>query len=117
MPGRRGWKWDLAGGDLELWSNGTKIADISTTAITFVDGINIAVNTTTGTKIGTATTQKLGFYSATPVARQTHVADAPAGGTGAAAGGWDTAANRDAAIASINAVLSRLETLGFFATS
>jgi hypothetical protein len=29
-------------------------------------------------------------------------ADAPAGGTGVAAGGWATAANRDAAIATIN---------------
>lgn len=30
------------------------------------------------------------------------VAVAPAGGTGAAAGGWDTAGNRDLAIAAIN---------------
>jgi hypothetical protein len=29
-------------------------------------------------------------------------ADAPAGGTGAAAGAWDTSAHRDAAIATIN---------------
>jgi hypothetical protein len=29
--------------------------------------VNIALGTTTGTKIGTATTQKLGFYNATPV--------------------------------------------------
>lgn len=43
--------------------------------------------------------------------RQPNVADpaaitqltCPAGGTGAAAGGWDTAGNRDLAIASINA--------------
>lgn len=31
------------------------------------DGVDIAVGSTTGTKIGTATTQKLGFYNATPV--------------------------------------------------
>lgn len=36
------------------------------------------------------------------------VANVPAGGVGTAAGGWDTAANRDAAIASINALLARL---------
>lgn len=41
-------------------------------------------------------------------ARGAAVADAPAGGVGTAAGGWDTAANRDAAIATINAVLARL---------
>jgi hypothetical protein len=33
------------------------------------DGTNIPLDTTTGTKIGTATTQKLGFWNATPVVR------------------------------------------------
>lgn len=32
---------------------------------------NITLDATTGTKLGTATTQKLGFYNATPVVRQT----------------------------------------------
>lgn len=36
---------------------------------TLTDGANVAVGTTTGTKIGTATTQKLGFYNATPIVR------------------------------------------------
>lgn len=48
----------------------------------------------------------VGFYNTAPIAKPTapsaSVADAPAGGVGAAAGGWDTAANRDAAIATIN---------------
>jgi hypothetical protein len=35
------------------------------------DAGNIAVGTSTGTKIGTATTQKLGFFNATPVIQQT----------------------------------------------
>ena len=85
--------------------------------ITMGDAKNIAVNATTGTKIGTATNQKIGFWNATPVVQQAHIADAPAGGTGAAAGGWDTAANRDAAIASINALLSKLETIGLLAAA
>lgn len=38
---------------------------------TFTDATNIVVGSTTGTKIGTATTQKLGFYNATPVVQQT----------------------------------------------
>ena len=42
----------------------------------------------------------------------THIADAPAGGAGVAAGAWDTAANRDIAIASINAILVALEAHG-----
>ena len=32
--------------------------------------VDIVLGTTTGTKFGTATTQKLGFYNATPVAQQ-----------------------------------------------
>lgn len=36
---------------------------------TLTDATNIVVGTTTGTKIGTATTQKLGFWNATPVVR------------------------------------------------
>lgn len=34
---------------------------------TLANGANIAVGTSTGTKIGTATTQKLGFWNTTPV--------------------------------------------------
>jgi hypothetical protein len=37
---------------------------------TMAEGANIVLGTTTGTKIGTATTQKLGFYNATPVVKQ-----------------------------------------------
>ena len=33
------------------------------------DGTNIPLDTTTGTKLGTATTQKLGFWNATPIVR------------------------------------------------
>jgi len=36
-------------------------------ALTFGDAKNIAIGTTTGTKIGTATTQKLAFYNSTPI--------------------------------------------------
>lgn len=46
---------------------------------TLADGVDIALNTTTGSKIGTATTQKLGFWNTTPVVQPTHIAD-PAGG-------------------------------------
>lgn len=34
---------------------------------TVADGVNLAFNATTGTKLGTAVTQKLGFWNATPV--------------------------------------------------
>ena len=39
---------------------------ITTSDVTITDR-NIALSDTTGTKIGTATTQKLGFYGATPI--------------------------------------------------
>jgi hypothetical protein len=37
--------------------------------------------------------------------------NAPAGGVGASAGAWDTAANRDAAIATINALVADVTAL------
>ncbi len=42
--------------------------------LTIAEGGNVILGTTTGTKIGTATTQKLGFYNATPIVKQTGVA-------------------------------------------
>ena len=37
---------------------------------TLADAANLVVGSSTGTKIATATTQKLGFYNATPVVQQ-----------------------------------------------
>ena len=37
----------------------------------FLDGANLQLGTTTGTQIGTATSQKLAFYGAAPVVQQT----------------------------------------------
>ncbi|HEU4913836.1 MAG TPA: hypothetical protein VFT16_00310 [Candidatus Saccharimonadales bacterium] len=42
--------------------------------ITLADGGDISAGSTTGTKIGTATTQKLGFYNATPIVQPTGAA-------------------------------------------
>jgi hypothetical protein len=70
-------------------------------AITVSDGGNVVLGTTTGTKIGTATTQKLGFYNATPVVQPVAVADA----TDAAS-----------AISQLNALLAHMRTLGLIAT-
>lgn len=38
---------------------------------TWFDGISFSLGTTTGTKLGTSTTQKLGFWNATPIAQRT----------------------------------------------
>jgi hypothetical protein len=71
-------------------------------------------NTAAGMQFGKAVTDKIGFYGATPVAQPASVDQAvcPAGGTGAAAGGWDTAAHRDAAILLINQMRSCLVNAG-----
>jgi hypothetical protein len=62
---------------------------------------DIVTDTTTGTKIGTATTQKIGFFNATPVVQQAAVADATNG-----------ASTQDR----LNDLLARLRTLGLIAT-
>lgn len=57
----------------------------------------------------------IGFFGTTsttkPAGLTASAAAAPAGGVGAAAGGWDTAANRDAAIETINNLRTRLNEL------
>jgi len=82
--------------------------------ITIADTKNIIVNATTGTQVGTATTQKLGFWGAAPIVQPASADQAacPAGGTGAAAGGWDTAGHRDSAILLINAMRTALVNAG-----
>ena len=47
--------------------------------ITMAAGINMVLATSTGTKIGTGTTQLLGFWNATPVDQPAHIPD-PTGG-------------------------------------
>jgi hypothetical protein len=47
---------------------------------TIADGGNVVVGSSTGTKIGTATSQKIGFFNATPVVQQT-MGSATAGGS------------------------------------
>jgi hypothetical protein len=81
----------------------TAVATIDTTnsRLVFAEGANIQTGTTTGTKIGTATNQKIGFYYATPLVQGASVADA----TDAAS-----------AITQLNALISRIEALGLIAT-
>jgi hypothetical protein len=64
---------------------------------------------------GDGSVARLGFYGATAVVKPTAltatVAAAPAGGTGTAAGAWDTSGNRDLAIATINNLKTRVDQL------
>lgn len=84
----------------------TKIAATQHTGnVTMADGINFVLNTTTGTKIGTGTTQKLGFYDAAPVVQGASIADATGG----------VVIDAECRTAT-NALISRLEATGLIAT-
>jgi len=53
--------------------NNNDIANFTSSGLTFSDAKNIIFNTTTGTKIATATTQKIGFWNATPIVQPSAV--------------------------------------------
>ena len=63
--------------NLQVVDAGTLTTQLSIDAnlLTLADGVNFAFNTSTGTKFGTATTQKLAFFNATPVVQQSAIAD------------------------------------------
>lgn len=88
--------------DLVHGSTGINQKGVGT--LTFGDGKNLVFGTTTGTQIGTATNQPIGFHGTTPSAQRANAnqAAAPAGGTGATAGAFDTAAHRDTLINLVN---------------
>lgn len=59
--------------------------DIAATGhITMTDAKNIVINATTGTKIGTGTSQKIGFWNTTPAVQQTGIAATTDNSTGSA---------------------------------
>jgi len=63
--------WSSGADTLNFATGGTDRLTLTTTEVTFADSFNIAFNTTTGTKIGTATSQKLSFWNATPIVQPT----------------------------------------------
>lgn len=94
---------DHAGSIKFITNNGERLM-IDSGGMTLPGGGNIALSTTTGTKIATGPTQLLGFYNATPVDQPATVAD-PSGG-----------ATIDAeARTAIIAVIDRLQELGLVA--
>ncbi len=64
---------------LNMGTGALTCGTIACSAITITDANDIAVGSTTGTKLGTATTQKLGFWNATPVVQTTGSTDILAG--------------------------------------
>lgn len=58
-----------SGSSWSLGAAGSAVFTITNNLFTVADGANIAFNVTTGTKFGTGTTQKIGFWNATPIAQ------------------------------------------------
>ena len=88
---------------------------LDNTTLTLSDAINIAVNTGTGTKIGTATTQKLSLWNATPViqpASANQAAVATTAATNAVPYGYTTQAQADGIVTLLNEIRSALVTIG-----
>jgi hypothetical protein len=97
----------------------TDSANLTTdgTSLTLGAGSNIVLDSGTGTKIGTATTQLLGFYNATPVDQRATVADAATQDLT----GTDTVdktkleADLTSCKNAINAIIDRIQELGLMA--
>jgi hypothetical protein len=118
---------------IKLIDNGaltTKVT-LEPAAITVADAVDLVFDTTTGTKIGTATTQKIGFYNATPVVQPAAVANLTTTATSGAlptADGSVTIADATTPTvtelleycveleAKLEAALAHLRTLGLIAT-
>ncbi len=75
-------------------------------SLTLADPANIVLGTVTGTKIGTATTQLLAFWDASPVVQPAGIADVTGGGV------VDVEAR-----AALNALFAKLESVGLLAAA
>ena len=95
---------------VEVHTGSAKLLGFTTTAQTFVDAYNVVFGTSTGTKIGTGTTQKLAFHNSTPVIQRSGAAQAAVATTGSTtlAFGYTTAAQADAIVTLLNEIRATL---------
>jgi hypothetical protein len=59
------------GGSIFLRVANTSYLTMTSTSLTFANAFNLIFNASTGSKIGTATNQKIGFWNATPIEQPT----------------------------------------------
>lgn len=113
---------NLDGGALTVAATAT-ITTVAATDITLAndmtvaDAGNIILATSTGTKIGTATTQKLAFYNATPIVQRTSSAQAAIATTAAisttsAKWGYSTSTQANSIVTLANELRAALLALG-----
>jgi len=70
--------WSPGGNLLAFSAGGVESLRLALNLITLADAQDLALGSTTGTKIGTATTQKLGFFNKTPVVQPAAILTPPA---------------------------------------
>jgi hypothetical protein len=89
---------------------------ILTAAVTLGDGSNFILSTSTGSKIGTASTQKLGFLGASPMAQSTlanaAIATTVAVSTTSTIWGFGTSTQANSIVALANEIRALLVALG-----
>lgn len=89
----------------------TSRATLSSTAFSLVDAINMTLGTTTGSKIGTATTEKLAFHNSTPVVQRSGAAQAAVtttASTQTTPWGFATQAQADGIVTLVNEIRATL---------
>lgn len=110
-------------------SDGTNVIPMNTamtpagalaTSLTLAEGANLILGTSTGSKIGTATTQKLGFFNAAPIVRPSAVGTATgfaAGTTAVTFHSDDTyTGNVGSTAYTLNGIVAALKNLGLIAS-
>lgn len=87
------------------------VRNLAVSQITIADAKDVVLDTTTGTKVGTATGQKLGFHNATPVVQRAGAAQAAVVTTAATQTtpyGFATQAQADALVTLVNELRAAL---------
>jgi hypothetical protein len=110
---------ELNGSELQISPGTTNVLTVSSTTITVADAKNFALNTTTGTKIGTSTSQKLGFWNTTPIAQPSSTGETTGFTAGAGTAVRDDSTftgNVGSTAYRINDIVKHLKSAGLIAT-
>jgi hypothetical protein len=108
-----------SGGQTIFQANTTTKFTITAAATAWADAINMSFGTITGTKIGTATTQKLALYNQTPVVQAAAITKpASTASTNVTPFGYTTAAQADAIVTAVRTLIDVLgSTIGIGVTA